>query len=219
MLFNFSAVLVVRWCLGQIVSVPDHCLFIYFRCWFIKNFTRIFKKKVLQKVSATDCPRIRENLESLFIKLPRCLSLHIGKLRTDNHRFPCEHRRWQWLDLSERKCSLCNRLEVGDEVHYLLVCSFFSAERKTVIDKFYYSNQNILKFKELMNCTDENRLKIFVCLQKHWFKLYSDTKACQFCYSDFFRRHILLSFNCQFFGILIKVFCFSTEEICKYLSL
>ena len=67
--------------------------------------------------------------------------------------------RWQGLDINERKCTLCNCLEVGDEFHYLLGCPFFSSERERFIEKHYYSNPNILKYKELMNCTDERRLK------------------------------------------------------------
>ena len=99
------------------------------------------------------------NLESFFIKLPRSLFIHLGKLGTGNHRFPCERDRWQGLDINERKCTICYCLEVGDEFHYLFVCPFFSSERKRFIEKHYYSNPNILKYKELMNCTDERRLK------------------------------------------------------------
>ena len=99
------------------------------------------------------------NLDLFFIKLPRSLFIHLGKLKTGNHRFPCERGRWQRLDINERKCTLCNCLEVGDEFHYLLVCPFFSSQRKRFIEKHYYSNPNILKYKELMNCTVERRLK------------------------------------------------------------
>ena len=59
------------------------------------------------------------SLETYFIKLPRTLLMHLGKLRTGNHRFPCERGRWQGLDLSERKYLLCNRQEIGDEFHYI----------------------------------------------------------------------------------------------------
>ena len=85
--------------------------------------------------------------------------MHLGKLRMGSHRFPCERGRWQGLDLSERKCLLCSRQEIGDEFHYLLICPFLNSERKRIIEKHYYSNSNILKFKALMNCTDGNRLK------------------------------------------------------------
>ena len=100
------------------------------------------------------------NLESFFlIKLPRSLFIYLGKLRIGNHRFPCERDRWQGLDINERKCTLYNCLEVGDDLHYVLVCPFFSSERKRFIEKHYYSNPNILKYRELMTSTDERCLK------------------------------------------------------------
>ena len=37
----------------------------------------------------------------------------------------------------------------------------FSEERKRFVDKQYFSNQNILKFKELMTSKDETKLKNF----------------------------------------------------------
>ena len=99
------------------------------------------------------------NLEPYFVKLPQILFMHLGKLRTGNHRFPCERGRWQELELSERKCLLCSRQEICDEFHYLLVCPFFNSERKRFIEIHYYTNPNVFKFKALMNCTDERRLK------------------------------------------------------------
>ena len=36
---------------------------------------------------------------------------------------------------------------------------FFSEERKRFVDRQYFSNPNILKFKELMNSKDETKLK------------------------------------------------------------
>ena len=101
------------------------------------------------------------NVEQYFVKLPRTLFMHLGKLRTGNHQFPCERGRWQELELSERKCLLCSRQEIGDEFHYLLVCPSFNSERKRFIKIHYYSNPNI--FKALMNFTDERRLK-YLCI-------------------------------------------------------
>ena len=121
---------------------------------------KFFKRSQLQIVQGFDTFRI------IFIKLPRSLFIHLGKLRTGNHRFPCERGRWQGLGINEKKCTLCNCLEVGDEFHYLLyiVCSFFSSERKRFIEKRYHSDPNTLKYKELMNYADERRLKdLCVC--------------------------------------------------------
>ena len=98
-------------------------------------------------------------LESYFLNLPRNPYLNMAKLRTGNHKFPCERGRWLGIDLSQRKCTLCNLHEIGDEFHYVLKCPFFSEERKRFVDSQYFSNPNILKFKELMNSKDETKLK------------------------------------------------------------
>ena len=93
------------------------------------------------------------------------LYLNMTKLRTGNHKFPRECGRWLGIDLSQRKCTLCNLHEIGDEFHYVLKCPFFSEERKK-IDRQYFFNPNILKYKELMNSKDETKLKNFSIFAK-----------------------------------------------------
>lgn len=98
-------------------------------------------------------------LEQYFLKLPMNSYLNLAKIRTGNHRFPCERGRWQGIDLSERKCLLCNSQEIGDEYHYLLICPFFIDERTKYIQRYFRTNPNIIKFKELMNCQNLLQLK------------------------------------------------------------
>lgn len=99
------------------------------------------------------------NLEKYFLKLPKNLYINLAKLRTGNHRFPCERGRWENIELHDRKCLLCNLQEIGDEYHYILVCPFFAEERKKFIKRYYFSNPNVIKFKELMTHEDEIILK------------------------------------------------------------
>ena len=91
------------------------------------------------------------NLEPYVLRLPGNSYTYFAKFRTRNHRFPCERGRWLNIELSERKCTLCNLHEVGDEFHYALVCPSFDKERKKFIDPQYFHRPNILKFKSLMN--------------------------------------------------------------------
>ena len=44
----------------------------------------------------------------------------IIKLRTSNHYLPVETGRWNNTERHERKCTLCNENELGDEYHYIL---------------------------------------------------------------------------------------------------
>lgn len=68
-------------------------------------------------------------LEQYFLKLSPRLYTILAKFRTANHRFPCEVLRWQNIELSERRCHLCDENDVGDEMHYLLICPFFYEQR------------------------------------------------------------------------------------------
>lgn len=90
-------------------------------------------------------------IEQYFLKLPMNSYLNLAKIRTGNHRFPCECGRWQEIDLSERKCPLCNLQEIGDEYQYLLICPFCNEDRTKYIQRYFRTNPNIIKFKELMN--------------------------------------------------------------------
>ena len=67
------------------------------------------------------------------------------------HRFPCERGRWLGLDVNDRKCTLCNLHEVGDALHYVVICPFSKLKDRKYIDKYYYTSTNVLKFKELLN--------------------------------------------------------------------
>ena len=81
------------------------------------------------------------------------------KFRTTNHRFIVETGRWQQIEYMERKCPHCNSQQIGDEFHYLLECKTLSAHRILYINKYYWSRPNIIKFNELMNTTNIEKLK------------------------------------------------------------
>lgn len=99
------------------------------------------------------------NLEQYFLKLPANLYLNLVKFRTANHRFPCETLRWQGIELSERKCNLCEKDDIGDELHYLLICTHFREERAKFLRKYYFTNPNILKYSQLLNTQNLTQLK------------------------------------------------------------
>ena len=88
---------------------------------------------------------------------------YLARFRTGNHRFPCETGRYQNVEYAERKCTLCNLEDVGDEMHYLLICPFFQNERRMYIKKYYYARPNTLKFKQLLS-TDKISVLKPLCL-------------------------------------------------------
>ena len=102
-------------------------------------------------------------LEEYFLRLPKFMYEYLARFRTGNHRFPCETGRYQNVEYAERKCTLCNLEDVGDEMHYLLICPFFQNERRMYIKKYYYSRPNTLKFKQLLS-TDKISVLKPLCL-------------------------------------------------------
>ena len=99
---------------------------------------------------------IKENisLEQYLLKLDKSNYLQLLKYRTGNHFLPVETGRWSDVDYSDRKCYLCNSTDVGDEMHYLLICPKFENERKAYLKKYFYNRPSTLKFKQILSITN-----------------------------------------------------------------
>ena len=46
------------------------------------------------------------------------------RFRTCNHKLPIETGRWINVERNERKCIFCDKNDIGDEFHYILVCPY-----------------------------------------------------------------------------------------------
>ena len=86
------------------------------------------------------------------------------KYRSGNFKLPIETGRWRNVPRSDRKCTLCNKNEVGDEFHYLFTCTFdpILQARHRFLPTFCQQNPNILKFHSLFNNSDAYILKKYV---------------------------------------------------------
>ncbi|MEW8548397.1 MAG: hypothetical protein AB2693_33250, partial [Candidatus Thiodiazotropha sp.] len=89
-------------------------------------------------------------LEKYFVLLPRKLYIKLFKLRTGNHKLPVETGRWDGIDISERKCSLCPLNDTGDEFHYILKCPYFHTERQLYLKPYYIRRPSMFKFVQLL---------------------------------------------------------------------
>ena len=99
------------------------------------------------------------SLEEYLMILPRAKYIPLLKYRTANHFLPVETLRWQSIDISERKCTLCdNNQDTADEFHYLFICKYFDAQRKQYIKPYYFRRPNILKYKGLFSSKSQEKL-------------------------------------------------------------
>ena len=94
--------------------------------------------------------------------------LNFAKFRTSNHRFPCEVGRYHNIELSDRKCTLCDKNDVGDEMHYLLICPYFDDDRIKFIPKYCYTRTNIIKFKQIMCLSLAQFCDTFLCPRRNF---------------------------------------------------
>ena len=65
---------------------------------------------------------------------------------------------WENIVYEDRKCNLCDKNDLGDEFHYLLICPYFQNERKDLLKRYYYLRPNTIKFQELLNCKNKQVL-------------------------------------------------------------
>ena len=56
------------------------------------------------------------------------------KFRTINHKLPIEIGRWTNIQRDRRNCKLRNSKDLGDEYHYIMMCTEMSVKRNKCID-------------------------------------------------------------------------------------
>ena len=88
-----------------------------------------------------------------------CYFLPILKFRCSNHNLPVEKGRWENIEHSERKCTLCQTDMLVDEFRYLFECSFFNSDIRKYLLPFYTARPNTYKFNLLFNSSNIKILK------------------------------------------------------------
>ena len=106
---------------------------------------------------------IKENLqpELYLTKLESKFATSLCKFRCLNHWLPVVAGRYKNITRTKRKCDLCLTGDVGDEFHYIFICSYFTAERTNFIDQKYITGTNTqkMKLKHLFNSENEIELQ------------------------------------------------------------
>ena len=97
-------------------------------------------------------------LENFYIELSDYSLQTIINLRLRNNHLPVEKGSWLGVHHNDRKCSLCNLNEIGDEFHYLFCCTFFNTQRSLHIPFVKTHRPNTLLFKIVMCENDPKKL-------------------------------------------------------------
>ena len=92
------------------------------------------------------------NLEKYLLLLDSTDRINISKFRCRKTKIPVTILGYanRGIDYNDRKCTLCNLEEIGDEFHYILLCPVFQQQRQTYLEDQYLTDPNREKFSELM---------------------------------------------------------------------
>ena len=83
---------------------------------------------------------------------------NLCKFRCRSHNLPVNNGRFIEVTQADLKCTLCKNGDVGDEYHYLCVCSYFNAERTKFIGNGMIINS--LTYKHLLNSRNASTLTL-----------------------------------------------------------
>ncbi|XP_025099686.1 uncharacterized protein LOC112567141 isoform X3 [Pomacea canaliculata] len=91
--------------------------------------------------------------ENYLIDLPPALRSNLIKFRLSCHKLPIQQLRYSGIPRYLRTCPLCNLDEVGDEFHYLFVCThhFLVASRRTLLPVCFVYHPSEFGFQQLMS--------------------------------------------------------------------
>ena len=145
--------------LNQTQNIPN-CITTIVKNTLIDLFKQKWQNSLDQSSKGRNYSLIKDEpkFEEYLTILPRSKYIPLIKYRTANHFLPVETLRWEGVDINERKCTPCDKLDTADEFHYLLSCNYFDQQRKQFIKPYYYKRPNIIKFKELFNSKSPDKL-------------------------------------------------------------
>jgi hypothetical protein len=95
-------------------------------------------------------------LEPYLLSLPENLRRKMSKFRCRNVKIPIELGAHRNIPREDRKCTLCELDELGDEYHYVFMCPFFTKERHNFVKKYFWDKPSAPKLCELLNSKGKN---------------------------------------------------------------
>lgn len=111
------------------------------------------------------------NFENYLTALPRADAITLCKFRTSCTKIPIVTGRYRNVDREDRICTCCN-IDIGDEYHYIFICSYFNNDRNSYLNSYYTKGHNTLKMDKLFSSTkisDMKKLASFTkCIINHF---------------------------------------------------
>ena len=112
------------------------------------------------------------NNDYLFSITEKHIRYAISKLRLGCHNLMIERGRWKKLEIMDRQCSTCFKLE--DEYHIIIECSLYVSWRKLYLPKNLYINPCMFKLVKFLDNVKGKELRNFGIYCHKVFKYYSE---------------------------------------------
>ncbi len=95
--------------------------------------------------------------ESYLHKLPANLRTNLTKFRLCNHKLPIETGRHRNIDRKFRLWTHCDKKDLGDEYHYICVCSKFDEVRKLFVPINLIRKPSVLSYCDLVKTSSKKQ--------------------------------------------------------------
>ena len=82
----------------------------------------------------------------------------ISKMRLSSHKLNIEKGRYTGVPRNDRKCELCNKNDIEDEYHFMIVCDVYNDLRREYIPSYYINRPSVYKFTLLLNVKNKKLL-------------------------------------------------------------
>ena len=99
--------------------------------------------------------------ETYLNVLPAKYRIALSRLRLSSHKLRIETGRYSQnrTERRNRLCTFCDKGEIEDEYHFILICEAYQQLRRLYIKPYYYRKPNVYKFMELMKSESSVNLK------------------------------------------------------------
>ena len=118
----------------------------------IECYSLSWKESVFDSSKCLDNVIFKQDLklEDYFNILPDDLAKSFCHFRSLNHKVPIEWGRVVGTSRDDRLCELCFLVKIGNEYHYLLVCTYFSDARMVYLPRNLLSRPNTDTFRKVI---------------------------------------------------------------------
>lgn len=93
--------------------------------------------------------------------MPKKLRTAMSKLRLSSHKLHIETGRYgrNRVDRAQRRCNVCNSLDIEDEYHFILICPVYVQYRNEYIKPYYIRHPSMFKFIDLLKTKNKTVMK------------------------------------------------------------